>query len=105
MGGGVEVKSGVGGHAIPWMLSIWPTLRAAPRTVHKVCTIRSALASDRKRLEPGREPSSEVERMIISVTTTKIISRTPLHTTRTATTKKRIPSVAKDVEQPECQHC
>ena len=80
--GRVEVRSVVEGHAVPWMLSIWPTLRAAPRTVHKVCTILSALASDRKGLEPGREPPSGVERMIISITATKIVSITPLHTHR-----------------------
>lgn len=71
---GIEVKSGVEGHAIPWMLSIWPTLRAAPRTVHKVCTIRSALASDRKGLEPGWKLSSGVERMIVSIAIMKTIS-------------------------------
>lgn len=56
--GGVGGRSGPRGEgpAVPWMLSIWPIFRAAPLTVHKVCTIRSALASDRKRLEPGREP-------------------------------------------------
>lgn len=35
----------------PWMLSIWPSLSAAPRTLHSVRTMRSALASDRKGLE------------------------------------------------------
>lgn len=35
----------------PWMLSIWPSLSAAPRTLHSVRTIRSAFASDRKGLE------------------------------------------------------
>lgn len=33
------------------MLSIWPSFRAAPRTLHSVLTIRSAFASDRKGLE------------------------------------------------------
>lgn len=33
------------------MLSIWPSLRAAPRTLHSVRTILSALASERKTLE------------------------------------------------------
>jgi len=35
---------------LPWILSIWPSLRAAPRTLHSVLTIRSALASERKGL-------------------------------------------------------
>lgn len=35
----------------PWMLSIWPSLSAAPRTLQSVRTMRSALASDRKGLE------------------------------------------------------
>lgn len=37
--------------ASSWMLSIWPSLSAAPRTLHSVFTMRSALASDRKGLE------------------------------------------------------
>lgn len=32
----------------PWMLSICPILSAAPRTLHRVLTILSALASERK---------------------------------------------------------
>lgn len=32
----------------PWMLSICPIFSAAPRTLHSVSTIRSALASDRR---------------------------------------------------------
>ena len=35
----------------PWMLSIWPSFRAAPRTLQRVATILSALASERKALE------------------------------------------------------
>lgn len=35
----------------PWMLRACPSLRAAPLTLHRVLTIRSALASDRKGLE------------------------------------------------------
>lgn len=33
---------------VPWMLSICPILSAAPRTLHSVLTILSALASDRR---------------------------------------------------------
>lgn len=36
---------------LPWMLNICPSFSAAPRTLHKVLTILSALASDRKGLE------------------------------------------------------
>lgn len=36
---------------LPWMLSICPSFSAAPRTLHKVLTILSALASDRNGLE------------------------------------------------------
>lgn len=35
----------------PWILSICPSLRAAPRTLQRVRTILSALASERKALE------------------------------------------------------
>lgn len=35
----------------PWILSIWPIFRAAPRTLQSVRTILSALASERKALE------------------------------------------------------
>lgn len=35
----------------PWMLSICPSFNAAPLTLHRVLTMRSALASDRKGLE------------------------------------------------------
>lgn len=35
----------------PWMLSICPSFNAAPLTLHRVRTMRSALASDRKGLE------------------------------------------------------
>ncbi len=34
--------------ASPWMDSIWPILRAAPRTRHRVETILSAFESERK---------------------------------------------------------
>lgn len=36
--------------ASPWILSIWPIFRAAPRTLQSVRTILSALASERKAL-------------------------------------------------------
>lgn len=41
-------------HEAPWMLSICPILSAAPRTLHSVLTILSALASD-SRGESNRE--------------------------------------------------
>lgn len=48
---GVYRQCRVGALHSPWMLSIWPSFRAAPRTLHSVLTIRSAFASDRKGLE------------------------------------------------------
>lgn len=36
---------------LPWMLNICPSFSAAPRTLHSVLTILSALASDRNGLE------------------------------------------------------
>ena len=36
---------------LSWMLNIWPNFKAAPRTLHSVLTMRSALASVRNGLE------------------------------------------------------
>lgn len=53
----------------PWMLSIWPSLSAAPRTLHSVLTMRSAFASDRKGLEsstaffPVRQEGQQIFRV------------------------------------------
>lgn len=45
----------------PWILSIWPIFRAAPRTLQSVRTILSALASERKALESRMDCLSPLE--------------------------------------------
>lgn len=47
--------------ASPWILSIWPIFRAAPRTLQSVWTILSALASERKALESKMDFLSPLE--------------------------------------------
>lgn len=42
-------------HTSPWILSICPSFRAAPRTLQSVRTILSALASERKALESSMD--------------------------------------------------
>lgn len=62
----------------PWMLSICPSFSAAPLTLHKVLTMRSALASDRKGLE-SRTPfllsSAQNKKNIIDMTVQKNAGR------------------------------